>query len=219
MGGHTLDSWNEAQKTLETFWNRYSNIDPNVPAIPSCTMPMYLHGDEGRGLGKRPLLVISYQPVMGWTGGGRGGRVPSTKYPNKIQKEKVFSRVCLSFFGGDPRYHARPTPCKHTYTARLVFTTVPSECYAPNAATVNALLKALVGDLNELERHGLEAGCSSKLVCQFFQKVRYNHLEVGSRTGSNIPPKKPNITDRLHPFHVLFYPRMVIIHPLNHYCK
>lgn len=217
MGGHTLDSWNEAQKMLETFWNRYSNIDPNVPAIPSCTMPMYLHGDEGRGLGKRPLLVISYQPVMGWTGGGRGGRVPSTKVPQQNSKGKSFFQGVFKFFWGGPQIPCPANPMlRHTYTARLVFTTVPSECYAPNAATVNALLKALVGDLNELERHGLEAGCSSKLVCQFFQKVRYNHLEVGSRTGSNIPPKKPNITDRLHPFHVLFYPRMVIIHPLNH---
>jgi len=82
LGGHTLDNWDDAQKMLKTFWDRYSNIDPNVPANRSTTIPIYLHGDEGRGLAKRPLLVISYQPVMGWTG---GGRVPSTKYPNKIQ--------------------------------------------------------------------------------------------------------------------------------------
>jgi len=39
----------------------------------------------------------------------------------------------------------------------LVYTTVPSECYAPNGATVDDLLKALVCDLNELEANGVEA--------------------------------------------------------------
>ena len=78
LGGNTLDTWEDAQAMLQTFWGRYKNIDPSlVPEHPSQTVPFYIHGDEGRGLGKRPLLVISFQPTMSWTG---GQKIPSTKY-------------------------------------------------------------------------------------------------------------------------------------------
>ena len=78
LGGNTLDTWDDAQAMLQTFWDRYKNIDPSlVPQHPSQTIPFYIHGDEGRGLGKRPLLVVSFQPTMSWTG---GQTIPSTKY-------------------------------------------------------------------------------------------------------------------------------------------
>ena len=78
LGGNTLETWDDAQATLQTFWDRYKHVDPSlVPQHPSQTVPFYIHGDEGRGLGKRPLLVISFQPTMSWTG---GQTIPSTKY-------------------------------------------------------------------------------------------------------------------------------------------
>ena len=78
LGGHRLENWDSAKAMFQKFWDRYSKIDPTaVPNHPSQTVPIYLHGDEGRGLGKRPLLVISFQPLMGW---GGGECVPSTKY-------------------------------------------------------------------------------------------------------------------------------------------
>lgn len=42
-------------------------------------LPLILHGDEGKGRGqaKRPLLVVSFQPVIGWTS---SDNVSSTKY-------------------------------------------------------------------------------------------------------------------------------------------
>lgn len=52
-----------------------------------------------------------------------------------------------------------PAHLRHTYTSRLVYTVVPSECYAPGGATVDGLLEALVSDLVQLETDGLEAGC------------------------------------------------------------
>jgi hypothetical protein len=67
LGGNTLDTWDDAQAMLQTFWGRYKNIDPSlVPEHPSQTVPFYIHGDEGRGLGKRPLLVLSANYVMDW---------------------------------------------------------------------------------------------------------------------------------------------------------
>lgn len=46
---------------------------------------------------------------------------------------------------------------RHTFTTRLVYTVVPSECYAPGGATVDGLLEVLVSDLLQLETEGLEA--------------------------------------------------------------
>ena len=78
LAGKTLDEWVDAQNMLKEFWSRYGKIDPTmVPTNPSQTIPVYLHGDEGRGLGKRPLLVISFQPVMSWVG---ANTIPSTKH-------------------------------------------------------------------------------------------------------------------------------------------
>lgn len=77
MGGKRLDSWLDVKSMLATFWKRHANIDGNTPACPEQTLPIYLHGDEGRGQAKKPLLVISYQSVLGWNG---PDRVNSTKF-------------------------------------------------------------------------------------------------------------------------------------------
>lgn len=78
LGGNRLVDLDVAQNMFSCFWQRYSKIDPTAaPAHPAQTIPIYLHGDEGRSLGKRPLLVISFQPVMGWLG---GNCVPSRKH-------------------------------------------------------------------------------------------------------------------------------------------
>ena len=70
LGGQKLDCWEHAQRMLGDFWSRYRKMEPDLfPSHPQQTLPIFLHGDEGRGLGKRPLLVISFQPVIGITGG------------------------------------------------------------------------------------------------------------------------------------------------------
>lgn len=69
LGGHTLKSLSKAESMLATFWSRYRFVDSEVvPKDVRRTIPIYLHGDEGRGLVKRPLLVISFQPAIGCEG-------------------------------------------------------------------------------------------------------------------------------------------------------
>ena len=77
LGGHTLDTWGDAQAVLQQFWSRFGKVDGEmVPTYPSATVPLYIHGDEGRGLCKRPLLVVSFQPAMSWKS---GNQIPSTQ--------------------------------------------------------------------------------------------------------------------------------------------
>lgn len=69
LGGLTLAQLDLAENMLETFWQRYSYCDPYcTPAFPRRTIPIMLHGDEGRGQVQRPLLVVSYQPLLGSAG-------------------------------------------------------------------------------------------------------------------------------------------------------
>ena len=45
----------------------------------SCTIPIAIHGDEGRGLAKVPLLVIAYQVIIPYSG---ENHLSSSKYPD-----------------------------------------------------------------------------------------------------------------------------------------
>lgn len=155
LAGKTLDEWADAQNMLKEFWSRYGKIDQTmVPSNPSQTIPVYLHGDEGRGLGKRPLLVISFQPVMSWVG---ANSIPSTKH-------LAIKRFTVTFFSNGlllpqiPHWVELSCGClRHAFTTRLVYSVIPSECYAPGGATIDPLLRHLVQDLNQLEQEGLEA--------------------------------------------------------------
>lgn len=69
LGGHTLDTLEQAEDMLETFWHRYAKVETALsPTHPRRTIPVFLHGDEGRGLVHRPCLVLAYQPVLGVVG-------------------------------------------------------------------------------------------------------------------------------------------------------
>ncbi|CAK9078771.1 unnamed protein product [Durusdinium trenchii] len=51
LGGHTLDTLEQAEDMLETFWHRYAKVETALsPTHPRRTIPVFLHGDEGRGL-------------------------------------------------------------------------------------------------------------------------------------------------------------------------
>ena len=66
-GGHRLhDELGAITKMFENFWNLYAYEDSNSPKYPKYTVPIFLHGDEGRGQCKRPVMVLSYQPLINW---------------------------------------------------------------------------------------------------------------------------------------------------------
>lgn len=70
LGGHTLtnDNLKDIHNMLERFWQRYQHVQDVDVAEPSRTIPWMLHGDEGRGQCKSPVLICSFQPVIGWMG-------------------------------------------------------------------------------------------------------------------------------------------------------
>ena len=77
LGGKKISQLEEIEQMFTRFWDRYKHIDANSPSFPARTIPIYIHGDEGRSLVKRPILIVAYQPIIGW---GGEHRCNSTKH-------------------------------------------------------------------------------------------------------------------------------------------
>lgn len=82
LGGKKVSQLQDIESMLTRFWDRYKHIDQEVPPVPSRTIPFYIHGDEGRGLVKRPLMIVAFQPIIGW---GGEDRVNTIKYQSMIR--------------------------------------------------------------------------------------------------------------------------------------
>lgn len=74
LAGHTVED-PDAEAMLDQFWQNYEQCESSHPIFESKTreerkrcIPVCVHGDEGRGLSKTPVLVISYQVVIPWNG-------------------------------------------------------------------------------------------------------------------------------------------------------
>ena len=106
LGGYDLyseeDSWTSM---FAEFWTNFAGVEPNHPVLEkspeerSRSIPIAIHGDEGRGLAHVPLLVISFQVL-----------IPSSG-PNKLNMSQqlvlfflgLLSLCFLFFLGGDLR--------------------------------------------------------------------------------------------------------------------
>ena len=76
LGGHSLDNPQGYQGMLELFWRRFKYFRPDLDIYkeeafnPCMAIPMGLHGDEGRGKLKRPIMVVGAQPIISHLGAG-----------------------------------------------------------------------------------------------------------------------------------------------------
>ena len=76
LGGVDLCDVGQWQASLSEFWRQYKVYDQahimNSSDAPpaSHTIPLYLHGDEGRGKYKLPIMVESFQPCVSFKGVG-----------------------------------------------------------------------------------------------------------------------------------------------------
>ena len=74
LGGHSVHQRDLWEPLLEEFWNLYRGVDPTHDIfqysnnILRRTLPYLVHGDEGRGRQKSPLMVISFQGLLSHMG-------------------------------------------------------------------------------------------------------------------------------------------------------
>lgn len=71
LGGRSTDHFAEFSNILRDWWLSYKAVDPNLPFYKDFpedaygfSFPIAIHGDEGRGRYKRPIMIFSYQPVI-----------------------------------------------------------------------------------------------------------------------------------------------------------
>ena len=71
LGGHNIDNPRAWQSMLGQFWTRFHRSQPGINmhgVDPELAIPICVHGDEGRGKVKRPIMIIAWQPVVSWLG-------------------------------------------------------------------------------------------------------------------------------------------------------
>ena len=79
------DGLENCKAMFTRFWERFRTCQPSHPIYQrteeqrSCTIPMALHGDEGRGLARIPVLVLAYQVIIPYSG---ENELNSSKYPS-----------------------------------------------------------------------------------------------------------------------------------------
>ena len=94
LGGRHLNQTSLWEDLLDNFWSRYKAYDAGHPmngamAPPAKrTIPLYLHGDEGRGKYKLPIMVEAFQPCISFRGTAyknSSGPLPNkfTHYPSQ----------------------------------------------------------------------------------------------------------------------------------------
>lgn len=114
--------FHELQPTLLEFWRRYSWEWPDFElfkaagddlALSRC-IPVYIHGDEGRGFKRSGVMILSVQGAI-----GRGTRPFQRKHPLlSIRKIKMGINLQGSSFN-----------------SRFLFTAMPKKYYTKNPAS------------------------------------------------------------------------------------
>lgn len=66
-----MQQLDEFEVELEQFWTNYAIVDPGFSFFASHSrscwrraIPVAIHGDEGRGKAKNPIMVVSLQVVL-----------------------------------------------------------------------------------------------------------------------------------------------------------
>lgn len=71
LGGAGGEHFNDFKQILHDWWCRYKKVDPELPFYKDFDeqeyqycIPVAIHGDEGRGRYRRPIMIFSYQPLI-----------------------------------------------------------------------------------------------------------------------------------------------------------
>ena len=76
LGGFSLDDEAGYRSMFSEFWQRFRYVRPDLDIYSesnvdfSMCIPIGMHGDEGRGKLKRPVLILAYQPIISHRGPG-----------------------------------------------------------------------------------------------------------------------------------------------------
>ena len=133
------------RKALDVFWRRYQGIQPNHVIFdmasrgeldPSMTVPVLWHGDEGRGLKKKQILILSTHGCLG----------QGTTKSQHLQREDADDESCpllLNMKG-------------HTLKTHFIQSATPVSLYNNSPQSFNMLLQIQADEFTSLLKEGIE---------------------------------------------------------------
>ena len=96
LAGHHITDPMKWKKTFKKFWRNYRYIDPSHPIFGEDNphayemfIPYTVHGDEGRGRNKVPVMVESFCPIIS----NRGQKVTNLK-----GNLACYTSICLHMY-------------------------------------------------------------------------------------------------------------------------
>ena len=168
---------------LPLFWQRFAEVEPNNTIHdafesgvldPCRTIPLVLHGDEGRGKKRRPVMIVNTHSLI-----GAGCRSYAAWHEEAPELRKASMGVNLKGSSMETRF--------------LAFV-LPKSGYGKDSIYLHAMFDELVDDLVKLQTVGVTVGAHRWHLAvigavgdlQFFTKLcsltrSYNH--VAKRSG------------------------------------
>ena len=160
LGGHFftaglgLDKADQFQQELIDFWKKFTAAEPGFDLPQSQwgeSIPLAIHGDEGRGRLKQPVMVMATQTIIPlssksptWLGSLAGNSFCFLLF---FYNPKNWSSLLIQFGIKLRSIYLRPSLC-----TRLLYTILPAPY---TSATLGDLLAAWVEDLNKLATDGI----------------------------------------------------------------
>ena len=135
LAGCDRGDYTGAERNLTEFWECYKKIDPGFELFHldgvdfSKTLPMMIHGDEGRTLKKNGMMITSLQSCL-----GRG-------YDPKRVRQKT-GNLQVNFSG-------------HTFVTRAVVSTVPKTTYDCQPQLFDDMMEQIAKSCSEMFSVGL----------------------------------------------------------------
>ena len=170
-------------KLLEQFWQRFYLTEPGNTinealqsgALPPCrTIPMVLHGDEGRGKKRSPIMVVNTHGVI-----GRGCRAYEKFHEDTPLLKEASMGVNLK---------------GSSMATRFLAFVLPKAGYGKNSRFLHAMFDELILDLVQLQTVGVSVGSERWHLAfigavgdlQFFVKLcnlTRSYTHVSKRSG------------------------------------
>ena len=131
---------------LQSFWEKFKLENETHPVFLmarqneiqlSRTVPIILHGDEGRGVKRQPFLVMNFHSALG------RGTNPQAREKKKLGLKGSYLQHNINFRG-------------HTYTQRFLYGCLPKQWYANDRDSVfSTLLSSAASEADYMCKTGV----------------------------------------------------------------
>lgn len=140
-----VDRREDAGPQLQQFWQQWGHLRQGheiyqLDADLSRTLPLFLHGDEGRGQKKQATMVFSCASILGYGVETRNFSKSKTK---KRARESGIEKQQMNYVGD-------------TWVTRLVLAVLPKKAFEANDAVLHSLVEVLAKDMRKVAENGVQ---------------------------------------------------------------